>query len=347
MKRSRWARIGAALLLLVAANTAAEWEISHRLEQRYRGVLGDDEGLLGDFRRISVCLPCLSYTLHELRLESRDAPPDRPILYARAVDVGGDLPSLLRGRLRGRIVLRDAQLRMEVGGAHAGATAFSVPWSELGRGLFPAPIARIEAVEDSRAVLRHDGFDEPIEWGFRIAKGRAVRLAPADGPPRVFLEGSTPGRGHFELTLRVAEPGGERSRLRGALRDVSLEHLDSYLRQRVGVEVESGEVSAHIALEEADEGWQGTVDCEVVDLQVFELRDLVEQSPLQATRDGVAGVVGAMRRSPDGVLRVRMDVHGRADATAGDRWRAAAEILRWLVLAPFELPLRLLEAASP
>lgn len=346
MTRGRWLRILVALTLLVVANAAVEWEIARRLESRYRGSLAEGAGLRGDFADISVCLPCLSYTLRELRLESRDAPADRPILYAGAVDVGADTESLLRGRWRGRIALREAQLRVAVGGEDD-ADAFAVPWSELGEGLFPAPIARIE-MTGGRTVLRHDGFAEPVEWAFRVDAGQASRLAPGEGPPRVVVDGGTPGRGRFELTLEVGEPqeGGEPSRLRGTLRGVALEHLGDYLRQRMGVDVDGGELSARIALEEDDTGWHGSVDCEVVELEVFELRDLVEQGPLQTTRDGFAGVVNAMRRSPDGVLRVRVDIHEPAGADAEDRWQAAARILRWLALAPFTAPLQLLEAAA-
>lgn len=347
MRRSWWPRV-ATIAALLGFGVVLQSATGSRLESRFRSDLESSDSRHGQLDHVSVCLPCLSYTIHGIELASARPEGSGPVLSAGELEVGLDVSAVLRGSLRGLIVVRDATLRFEMGGESGDdAPAFSIDWDHLGRGLLPMPVGRIET-ERSVAVVRYQRDSEPIEWKFVVHSGFAEHLASQDSQPRVSLNGTTPGGGTFVFQFDVLERNPARSSFRGDLVDVPLLALGSYVHERFGFEVEAGVMSARIELEGDDTAWRGDVYCEVVDLEVFEIADIVEQGPVQAATDGVASIAMLLNRHPDGVLRLHREVNEPLDGGSGDwPWQMTTDILRWMLLAPFDAPFRLIRAVDP
>ncbi len=335
-----WAALAIGLFALALL---AEWAIARRLEVRFREWLARGETYGGTLERVTVCLPCLSYTIHGADLHSNGGDEPAPVLAAPEIVIGFDASRLLRAQLRGQIRLHDATLHVDLWREDRGEpNALKVRWDHIGRGLIPAPVGRIEAVGGT-VFLHYDRYEEPIRWRFDVDEGLADQLAAADGDsPHVVLRGDAPGGGAFALRLRVRPEGSPRSTLDGELRAIPLAELDTYIRQRLGLDVDGGTLTARIDLASTGRSWGGHLDCELVDLDLFELEDLIEQGPLQAAKDGFAELVSRTRKSPDGVLRMRIPVDQRVRGTPEDEWGTVAEILEWLLLAPFEAPFELI-----
>jgi hypothetical protein len=335
----------AALVVLVVFMVLAEWALERRLDSRFREFLARQTSRAGTFASVDVCLPCASYTIHGVDLKSPGPDGPRPLLEASAVDFGLVWAELWRGELRGEIVLHDAALHVGIDdrgsdGDGEDANVFSIQWDRIGRGLWPTPVTRIVA-NGSEIYVDYDRFREPILWRFEVHRGLADRLANGDGElPRVRLRGETPGGGEFELKLDV-HPAEGRSKLDGRLRAVPLAELETYVRHRAGVDVESGSLTAVIDLEATRSGWTGHVDCRIVDLEIFQASDVIEHGPVQALKDAVAGLMVSIDDSSDGVLEMRLDVDERA-RDAGDEWAVLADVVEWLLLAPFQAPFRLI-----
>lgn len=349
VRRSWWPRV-ATVAALLGVGALLQSAIGSHLESRFRSDLESSEVRRGRLDRVSVCLPCLSYTIHGVELASVRPEGSGPVLSAGELEVGLDVSAVFRGSLHGLIVVRDATLRFEMGSENgADAPAFSIDWDHLGRGLLPMPLGRIET-ERGVAVVRYERDAEPIEWKFVVHSGFAEHLASQDSQPRVSLNGTTPGDGTFVFQFEVLERDPARSSFRGDLVDVPLLALGSYLHERFGFEVEAGVMSARIDLEGDDTAWRGDVYCDVVGLEVFELADIVEEGPAQATIDGVASIAMRLGRHPDGVLRLHREVHEPfdGDADAADwPWQMTTDILRWMLRAPFDAPFRLIQAVDP
>jgi hypothetical protein len=340
------------LAVLGVGAVAQEW-LGRRLEQRFRSALLDGERT-GTLDQVSVCLPCLSYTIRGVEMESEDAGAStRYRLVADSVVVALDTIQLLRARLRGRMELPGATLhvvttsRQEPEDAEEVPPTFGVAWQNIGRGLFPFPFARITS-PDSEVILHYERFAEPVEWHFGVRVASVENLVAADGDPHVVVAGETPGSGDFEFELRVQDRDPPRSTFRGSLRAVPLPALDVYLRERFGLDVDGGEATARVDLAVDPSGWRGQVDCEVADLAVFSADDLVEEGLLQAATDGMAEVVTRVRRDGDGVLRMHLEIDERVEPDESEAWpwTMAGRIARWVLLAPFELPLRLVRSAE-
>ena len=340
--RHRLVWIVLAALALAAIVVAQVW-IGRHLETRFRAALVEQERP-GSLERVSVCLPCLSYTIHGVEVENarKSEAPVESRLSAERIVVALHRTRLLRGALRGRITIPGAELYVAVDEREDDRAGFAVEWQNLGRGLFPFPFDRIEA--PGSALIVHDRRSpEPIQWRFDIESGYAENLALADGDPRVFVSGATPGGGTFEFVLDVERRDPPSSTFRGALRAVRLEEIRGYLRQRLGLDVEGGRMSADIDLAVTNAGWTGHIDCELSEVELFEIRDLVEGGPIQAAADGLAAVMAELRKDDDRVLRVRFEVDERVTPDESQDWplTISARLLRWVFLAPFELPLRL------
>lgn len=335
--RRRLAIGAAAAFALLALCLAAEGPIERRLESHFTSALASSQHVGGSIESVEVCLPCLSYTIRGVDLVTADGAERAPLLRASAVDVGLALSELHRCAGCGEIVLHDAVLHVDIGREDRGEpSALGVEWSNIGRGLLPVPIDRI-ATEDAVLLVRYDRYREPIEWRFEIAEGLARALSDRGAAPRVALRGATPGGGRFEVRLDVSPAESERSLLVGVVSGVPLVSLDSYIEQRLGLDVEDGALSAKMSLEAMPGGWFGHVDCEITELRVFDPSDFWQDGPVQALKDGFAGAVSQARRDEDGALRLRVEID-RSTGSPESLWTTLGHIVRWLLVAPFTAP---------
>lgn len=331
------------LALVLVAGVAAQVALSRSLAVRLRSAIADEPVIDGALARVTTCLPCLSYTIHDLRLDTLDDRGHSPLLRADEVEVGLLPARLLVGAPAGDVVLRGAHLYLDLGREEQGrATAFGIAWRSVGERLLPAPIERVEA-GGGVITLRHDGFEKPIEWRFEVRRARADQLSPtAPGTPRVAMTGRTPGDGRFALKIEVSPDSEGPNELSGELRDVPLVALRDAIEQRAGVDVEGGTLSADVRLRGERGAWRGHADCAVRDLDLFSIEDVVERGPVQAARDAAAELLSKIRRSDDGDLQLRVAINQDYDESGGDAWEAAGLVLRDILLAPFVVPLRAL-----
>lgn len=323
------------------AALVAQRAITRSLEVRLRSAIADNPDIDGGLARVSTCLACLSYTIHDLRLDTLDDSGHTPLLRADEVEVGYIPFRLLDGAPVGDITLRNARLRLDLGREQQGrTTAFRIAWRGVGERLLPAPIERVRA-EGGVITLRHDGFEKPVEWRFEVQEARADRLSPqAPGTPRLKMLGRTPGEGRFALRIHVRDDGDRPSELRAELHGVPLLELRDVIEQRAGVDVEGGVLSADVRLRGERGAWRGHADCAVRDLDVFDVDDIVERGLLQAARDGAAELLSSLRRSDGGDLELRVGINQDYDEPGTDPWAAAGLVLRDILLAPFSVPLQ-------
>lgn len=332
-----------AALAVVALQVALPRLVSRRLD----GAIAEAPGVSGGMSRVTVCLPCGSYTVHDLSLRSGTGSEGSPLLSAREMEVGLRMGALLRGRRVGEIVLREPLLHVDVGReAEGGRTALDVPWPEVGRRLLPWPIERV-AVHDGALRVHHEGLEEPVVWKLEAIEGEARQLGDEPGaPPRLEAHGDAFGSGRFDVQVDFDAPRGGGFDLAGSFREVPLQAMRDLIEQRVGIGIEAGLLGAEFRIEGSKTGWEGRIDCELAQLDVFALHDLSD-GPLHALTDALAGgVAGIASLGREGPLRVRLDVERKLGKEgAVDAWGSLGLLVREALLVPFTLPLDVLASA--
>ena len=293
-----WRRLCLTFLALAVLLVAARLYLPTYLRSYVNGIIDQSPDYDGGVGEIDVHLWRGAYSIHDLKIVKRIRSVSVPFFEGERVDFSLDWKSLMHGQARGKIVMEKPRLNFVHGPtAEETQTGAEQPWLTIMDDLFPFRIDKAE-IKDGEIHFRAFHTKPPFDVYLSKLQATITNLTNVENKldlliATVHAEGMAMESGRFELDMSL-NPQAHRPAFNIATRllDLDVTTVNNLALAYGDFDFKSGRFD--LVVEASTEDGYVVANAKPLfrNVQVFSLRDIGREDPLQMLWEALVGVVG-------------------------------------------------------